>query len=239
MDESSRGGVEPPDGGEEAIPAGRFSAWIASAADPERRVHMDVPCGTCTACCRSSYFIHVEPDETDTLRHIPKQLRFPAPGRPKGHQVLGFDERGHCPMLTDAGCSIYEHRPRTCRSYDCRVFTAAGLSPAHDGKLAIAERTDRWRFDVTSEPTAVSDLEAVRRAAAFLEDRRTECLPDAHPLQHGQRAALAIKIHGLFLGTEEPDPAEVRAALDPSGQKGRSSPTAPEPARRASTLQEP
>ena len=198
----------------EPIPAGPFSAWLADAADPRRRTDMDVPCGTCTACCRSSYFIHIEPDETETLRHVPKGLLFPAPGRPKGHKVLGFDERGHCPMLTDGGCSIYEHRPRTCRSYDCRVFTAAGLSPAADGKVEIGRRTERWRFDTTSEPNARTELDAVRRAAAYLRERSHDCFPDgAAPVQQGQRAALAIRVHHLFLTADDPDPRQVRAAL--------------------------
>ena len=199
---------------EEPLDAGRFSSWLARAADPAGGA-LDVPCGTCTACCRSSYFIHVAPDVTDTLRHIPPALLFPAPGRPKGHRVLGFDERGHCPMLTDAGCSIYEHRPRTCRTYDCRVFTAAGLDPADDGKPDIAARTRRWRFDVTSEPGAVTELEAVRRAAEYLARRAGECFPaGGAPAGAGPRAALAVKVHRLFLATEEPEPATVRAAVE-------------------------
>ncbi|HEY8547256.1 MAG TPA: YkgJ family cysteine cluster protein, partial [Acidimicrobiales bacterium] len=76
-------------------------------------------------------------------RHSPG-ARGPAPGRPPGHVLLGYDERGRCPMLTDAGCSIYEHRPRTCRTYDCRVFPAAGVVP--DDKPRVAERAARWRF---------------------------------------------------------------------------------------------
>ncbi len=72
----------------------------------------DVPCGTCTACCTSSQFVHIEPDETDTLAHIPADVLFPAPLAPRGHVLLGYDERGHCPMLVDNACSIYEHRPR-------------------------------------------------------------------------------------------------------------------------------
>ena len=202
------------DDGDDPIPAGPFSAWLSAAADPQRRTDLDVPCGTCTACCRSAYFVHIEPDEADTLRHVPKALLFPAPGRPKGHQLLGFDDDGRCPMLTDAGCSIYEHRPRTCRSYDCRVFTATGLSPAADGKVEIERRTRRWRFDTTSEPNAAAELAAVRRAAAYLADRSDECFPDGGaPLQHGQRAAVAIRIHRLFLAPTDPAPSEVRAAL--------------------------
>lgn len=204
----------PPDRPTEPVPAGPFSEWLAAATDPSRRTDMDVPCGTCTACCRSSYFIHVGSDETDTLRHIPKRLLFPAPGRPPGHRVLGFDERGRCPMLTDAGCSIYDHRPRTCRSYDCRVFTAAGLSPADDGKLDIAARADRWRFDVESGPDATAELEAVRRAAAFLARRRDDCFPDGDaPIQNGPLATLAIKVHRLFLADVDPTPEAVQEEL--------------------------
>ena len=60
-----------------------------------------MPCGTCTACCTSSQFVHIGPDEVDTLAHIPAELLFPAPRMPKGHVLLGYDERGHCPMLID------------------------------------------------------------------------------------------------------------------------------------------
>src|ERR671913_1128381 len=106
----------------------------------------DVPCGTCTACCTASQFVHIAPDERDTLAHIPKALLFPAPRLPAGHVLMGYDERGHCPMLRDGACTIYAHRPRTCRTYDCRVFPAAGLAPARV-QVEIARRSARWRFD--------------------------------------------------------------------------------------------
>jgi uncharacterized protein len=76
------------------VPAGRFSAWLG-------QIGADVPCGTCTACCTSSQFVHIEPDEAETLARIPRALLFPAPGRPKGHVLMGYDERGHCPMFVD------------------------------------------------------------------------------------------------------------------------------------------
>jgi Fe-S-cluster containining protein len=120
----------------------RFSEWLDefdAAADA------DVPCGACTACCTSSQFVHIAPDETDALSHIPAELLFRAPGMPKGHKVMGYDERGHCPMLVDGDCSIYEHRPRTCRTYDCRVFAGTGVVP---DQPAIAERVGDWEFDV-------------------------------------------------------------------------------------------
>ena len=124
----------------------------------------DVPCGTCTACCTSAQFVHIGPDEAGTLAHIPSALLFPAPQMPQGHVLLGYDERGHCPMLVDGRCSIYEHRPRTCRTYDCRVFAAAGIEP--DQPL-IAERARRWRFGGDGQEQRV----AIRAAAASLDAR--------------------------------------------------------------------
>ena len=101
-------------------------------------------------------FIHIEPDEIDTLAHIPNALLSPAPQLPRGHVVLGHDERGHCPMLIDGACSIYEHRPRTCRTYDCRVFTATAVDPVDgdDRKVLIGERVRRWRFTYQDDSAA-------------------------------------------------------------------------------------
>ena len=64
--------------------AGNFSTWLAemqAALRGERDA--DVPCDGCTACCTSSQFVHIAPDETDTLAHISSDLLFPAPGLPK------------------------------------------------------------------------------------------------------------------------------------------------------------
>ena len=98
-------------------PAGGFSHWLRRIRAAQRDGSaMDVPCGDCNACCRASQFISIAPDETSTLEHIPASLLFPAPGLPGGYVLLGYDENGHCPMLVEGECSIYEHRPLTCRS---------------------------------------------------------------------------------------------------------------------------
>ncbi|MGD9700909.1 MAG: YkgJ family cysteine cluster protein [Acidimicrobiia bacterium] len=201
------------------VPAGDFSSWmteIQGAIRGERGA--DVPCGRCTACCTSSHFIHIGPDEADTLSHIPAELLFPAPRLPRGHVLLGFDQRGHCPMLIDGQCSIYEHRPRTCRTYDCRVFPAAGLELDDDDKVLIAEQARRWRFGYPTQADR-NQHDAVRAAAAFL-DERWAFLPDgAVPTNTTQLAVLAIEVHGAFLQRDEatgtttvvdPDPSVVR-----------------------------
>jgi uncharacterized protein len=134
---------------DDELPAGDFSAWLRTMAAALRDdAAVTVPCGGCTACCTSSQFVHIAPDETATLAQIPPELLFAAPGRPKGHVLLGYDENGHCPMLVAGRCSIYEQRPRTCRTYDCRIFAATGLDvdAEDDRKAPIARQARRWRF---------------------------------------------------------------------------------------------
>ncbi len=130
--------TDPATSDDQDLDAGPFSPWLNEVLGAIRGEHgSDVPCNGCTACCTSSQFIHIEPDEDDTLSCIPPELLFPAPRLPRGHVLLGYDEHGHCPMLVDDHCSIYEHRPRTCRTYDCRIFPAAGLTIDESDKVLI------------------------------------------------------------------------------------------------------
>jgi uncharacterized protein len=156
--------------------AGSFSEWLrdAEASLLAGKGDTNVPCGTCTACCRSSMFIHISPEETRTLQRIPPALLFPAPGRPKGHMVMGYNDRGHCPMLVDNKCSIYEDRPQTCRSYDCRVFTATGVPVDQQTQPDIAQRVQEWAFHYESKEsrkkhTTLKEAAAVRIQGLFSE----------------------------------------------------------------------
>jgi uncharacterized protein len=174
------------------LPAGDFSSWMIEVQGAIRgRRDADVPCAGCTACCTSSQFVHIEPDETDTLARNPKELLFPAPLLPRGHVVMGYDERGHCPMLIDNRCSIYEHRPRTCRTYDCRVFPAAGVEIDDADKALIAQRVRRWRFSYPT-PADREVHDAVQRAAASLTAQQGAT-------NATQRAVLAVETHERFL----------------------------------------
>ena len=195
------------------LPAGGFSAWMAEIVGAVRGEHgSDVPCGGCTACCSSAQFVHIGPDEADTLAHIPTELLFPAPRLPHGHVVMGYDESGKCPMLIDEQCSIYEHRPLTCRTYDCRIFPATGLDAAADGKALIAERARRWRFDMP-DPRDRELHDAVRAAANFLGGH-PEVLPGGSSTSTTQLAVQAIDVHELFLHRAEPLESDaVRVAL--------------------------
>jgi len=189
--------VDAPDD-DDLLPAGAFSAWLTGLeAALDERGESDVPCDGCTACCTSSQFIHVRPDDVDARAHIPAELLFPAPFLPAGDLLLGYDERGHCPMLLDGACTIYAHRPRTCRTYDCRVLAAADVSLGDDpDKADIAQRATRWRFDhATADDRAAHD--AVQAAATFLADHADE-LTDG-PVPATARAVLAVEVHEAFL----------------------------------------
>ncbi len=74
----------------------------AMIEDPEASPVAQVPCGTCTACCKSGYAV---------LEGIP------------------VTRSGKCPKLIREKCSIYEDRPETCRLFDCRTMFFTGLHP--------------------------------------------------------------------------------------------------------------
>lgn len=197
------------------LAAGDFSTWLVEIRAALRGDRdSDVPCAGCTACCTSSQFVHIGPDETDALAHIPAELTFAAPRMPRGHVLLGYDQHGRCPMLVDDRCSIYEHRPKTCRTYDCRVFPAAGIDVGEGDpdKSLIAERASRWLFDYSSDSDEVRH-DAVRAAATFLAANVTSMPDGVAPTTATQRAVVAVQLHRSFLS--DPDAAGRRTVIDP------------------------
>ncbi|MCU1457406.1 MAG: hypothetical protein JWL73_1498 [Actinomycetia bacterium] len=192
--------------------AGGLADWLRGMRSALRGEHdADVPCGGCTACCRSSQFVHIGPEETDALAAIPPALLFPAPQMPEGHVLMGYDWQGRCPMLTDAGCSIYEHRPRTCRTYDCRVFAASGVEIDDAGKEMIAARVRQWRFD---DPSAADRRvqDALRSAVRYIREHG-DLLPEgSEPVTATRLAVLAVEIVEAFLDPDwESQPLDVTA----------------------------
>lgn len=178
------------------LPVGDFSTWLRSALDAlEEEKPADVPCGNCNACCRTSHFIHVRPEERRVRARLPREFLFPAPGLPPGHLVLGHDQVGRCPMLVAGRCTVYEYRPLACRTYDCRVYAATRVTPDRE---AIAEQVRRWTLGY---PTA-EDHErqaAVLAAVRFLREHPA-CLPrDVARAQPIRVAVLAIATHEVFL----------------------------------------
>jgi uncharacterized protein len=98
------------------LPAGNFSEWLRGTEASLRsgKGGADVPCGSCTACCRSYMFIHIKPEETQTLQRIPRVLLFPAPGLPKGHVLMGYSDKGHCPISVYLRIDLLDCGPICC-----------------------------------------------------------------------------------------------------------------------------
>ena len=154
-------------------------------------------------------FILIGPEETRTIQRIPSALLFPAPGWPKGHLVLGYAGKGRCPMLAGNQCSIYEDRPRTCRSYDCRVFAATGVPLDVQVQPEIANRVEEWAFTYEDEEGRKKHR-SLKEAAAYLRNERYLFPPGSIPDHPGKLAALAVRIHGLFSATP---PADLSQAI--------------------------
>jgi Fe-S-cluster containining protein len=168
---------------------------------------MQVACGDCVGCCTSFYFIKVRPHEADALRHIPAvQLES---AQPDGTRYMAADSKGHCPMFDGRGCSIYAHRPDTCRTYDCRIFTAAGMD-AGAGKTMINERIASWQFEYEDE-AARREHRAVSAAAGFMRQHPVR-FPNGHvPSRASEIAVLAVKAYTVFMDT--PDDASAAADI--------------------------
>lgn len=204
-----------PAGGD--LPAGEFSAWLESMnLAIELGGTTDVPCGECNACCKGSYFIHVDPSESVSLAAIGESLLFPAPGRPEGHRLLGFDESGTCPMLEEDRCSIYTSRPRTCRTYDCRIFAATGIAEHGADKSAITEQARRWRFDYAEE-TAREKHRALIAGAAFLAGGEHD-LDDLLPPNVTQLAMLVVRLNRTLIEIYSQSGGEIASATAAMGR---------------------
>jgi len=179
------------------VAAGAFGEWLAAM----RRVlrgeqDADVPCGGCVGCCVSSYPIPLRTEDELARAQVPEQWLL-GPARAGERWLMGFREDGSCPFLSERCCSIYAGRPQTCRDYDCRIYTAAGLLP--DGERpVIAERVGAWEFGFSSEQEK-ADADAVGRAAQFIRANHTLFPPAMRAGSATAAAVLAVKTYPLFL----------------------------------------
>ena len=178
--------------------AGEFSDWINSFLGTMKGESSgDVPCGDCIGCCTSSKFVLVRPTDFEAISIIPEELLFPAPGLPKGYQLMGYDEQGHCPMFKSGKCSIYELRPETCKQYDCRVLAATGANIEGESK-EIVETITSWQFEFSDNESRNKE-KALKRAMLFLKEN-SEFFPRGYfPNTDSQISALAVRIYKEFI----------------------------------------
>jgi Fe-S-cluster containining protein len=98
----------------DCTPRDFLAAWGRGDAGP-------VPCGACTACC---HYAGIPVDKKRDRRRLPYLL---TERDADGGLVLQRRADGACAHLGARGCTVYEHRPSACRSFDCRAFGAMGL----------------------------------------------------------------------------------------------------------------
>lgn len=118
-------GAPVPDGGRRMPPPGEFLRRHEQLLAADRRGERPsavVPCQTCTACCRNHQVLVIPGEErAEDLWHLDLE---PAP---QGW-LLRHNSDGSCVHLGDQGCTVYPHRPRACRLWDCRLFSLAGVA---------------------------------------------------------------------------------------------------------------
>jgi Fe-S-cluster containining protein len=85
---------------------------------------VDVPCETCTLCCKT-LSPHLTPEEVASGLY-PLSLIQPSDDQIQSNPEIGpiitvyRKKEGGCGMLIDEKCSIYTYRPLACRQFDCR-----------------------------------------------------------------------------------------------------------------------
>src|SRR5205823_2577695 len=77
-----------------------------------------VPCNGCRMCC---YHPRVELEPEENVTHLDVETHA------DGSRTLRRREDGSCVHLGPEGCTVYAHRPRGCRTYDCRLFSFLGI----------------------------------------------------------------------------------------------------------------
>jgi Fe-S-cluster containining protein len=181
------------------IAAGDFGAWLQRMFAVLRGAAIaDVPCGTCTGCCTSSYHLLIRQADRPAVAALGERWLLEAPGLEQGEALLGFHANGHCPALAPEGCTIYAQRPLTCRDYDCRVFAAAGIDAGGADKAVINERVRAWRFAHASDADAAMHA-AIRAAACFIREQGAAFPGGRAPTSPTGIAVLALKAYPVFL----------------------------------------
>ena len=116
-----------------------------------------VPCGNCVACC---YHPNVDVCAEDDVQFLDVTE----------HGALRKRPDGACIHLGTDGCTVYEHRPKACRQYDCRMPAAVGIERVYDGGM----KAPVWKFDIKTE----AERRFVRAAQKLQSERIWTSLED-------------------------------------------------------------
>ena len=83
----------------------------------------EVPCGSCSECCRGpGRELALGEADLAAIEGSRWRIRWTVEHLPDGRVLLGSDEGGTCLHLGAGGCRVYEDRPPVCRAFDCRTL---------------------------------------------------------------------------------------------------------------------
>lgn len=192
------------------LAAGSFGTWLAQTRAALRgEGGVDVACGDCVGCCVSSYPIPLRATDSRAIAEVP--LEFFA-RTPSGQAVMLARSDGTCPMFNGGQCSIYADRPQTCRDYDCRVFSAAGIEAGGIDREVINRRVREWEFSYASDDDRVAHA-AVRAAATFIANK-ANAFSERVPTTPTGIAVLAIKSYTVFMSDiQKNSDSDIAAAI--------------------------
>jgi len=196
------------------LSAGEFSNWVDEFTRTMKGTGRgDAPCGECVGCCTSSKFIHIRPTDKDALNVIPKEVMFQAPGLSEGYYLLGYNDKGHCPLFKAGKCSIYGSRPETCRQYDCRALATTNIRITDESE-EITRKANSWEFEFSSD-RSIELHSSVKLAGEFLSKYANKFPNGFIPPLSIQVAVMAIRVHSIFLGyTMDSAKENFRALMD-------------------------
>src|SRR5207247_1440115 len=88
----------------------------------------------CTMCCRGeAIFLYPEDGDNPGL-YKTRQIWHPLENRP-AHMLE--QRNGACIYLGEHGCTIYDKRPSTCRTYDCRRLVVKFTRALHTPLMSV------------------------------------------------------------------------------------------------------
>jgi Fe-S-cluster containining protein len=126
-----------------------------------------VPCGTCNACCRSSYLL-VEVTESERA-DFPEAVPVPDDkvSSCSSPWMLPKKADGSCVHLKEGKCSVYAKRPQSCRSYDCRFDLLTGIVPDDPVMIEALGQWDNFAMKTREDRVTYTAI----RLALTLEGR--------------------------------------------------------------------
>lgn len=196
-----------------------------AAEERGERPQVAVPCQGCTACCHMEKIDFVPADERpQDLAHLDYELD---PERAAGALMRRKD--GACVHLGPQGCTVYQHRPRVCRTFDCRVAAVAGVGETYaDGShwpVWVPEQAgieDRMYHAALCAAATIEISRAQRAGEAWdaqeVAEKAWKQLPELVPLfREGYRYLATLPLETVRDAADAAD-ANLRAMLQHLGR---------------------